>query len=272
MSRIADQHYLLGEQYKSAANLTARIELHRRFSVNSYGWQRWVFDHLDLPDVCRVLELGCGPADLWRENLHRLPAGWDITLSDLSPGMLEQARQALAAVGLNPLPRCQVIDAQAIPAADATFDAVIANHMLYHVPDRPRALAEIRRVLKPGGRLYAATVSVGHLSELRRLVQQIIPSAPDSDPAGQAFGLENGAAQLAPWFGAVERHDYQDALVVSELEPLIAYIVSSRVWLGIGGADAALEQLARGLQQRLAADGAIHISKASGLFIARRSG
>lgn len=270
MSTIADQDYLLGEQYRGAANLMARIELHRRFSVNTYGWQRWVFDHLDLPAVCCVLELGCGPADLWRENLHRLPAGWDITLSDLSPGMLDQARQALAAAGMAPLPRFEIIDAQAIPFPDAAFDAVIANHMLYHVPDRPRALAEIRRVLKPGGRLYAATVGVGHLSELRRLVQQALPGAPGSDPAGQAFGLENGAAQLAPWFATVERDDYQDALVVSELEPLMAHIVSSRSWLGIAGDDAALEQLARGLRQRLAADGAIHIGKASGMFTARR--
>ncbi len=50
------------------------------------------------------------------------------------------------------------IDAQSIPFEDETFDAVIANHMLYHVPDRPKAIAEIKRVLKPGGRLIATTI------------------------------------------------------------------------------------------------------------------
>ena len=84
MSRVTDQEYLLSEQYQDASNLNARIQLHRRFSVNKYGLPRWVFDQLDFSSTSRILELGCGPANLWRENLDRIPKGWDITLSDLS--------------------------------------------------------------------------------------------------------------------------------------------------------------------------------------------
>ncbi len=93
-----------------------------------------------------------------------------IALSDFSPGMIEEAQHNLADAG-RPF-AFERIDAQAIPFADASFDMVIANHMLYHVPDRPQALAEIRRVLRPGGRLYAATGGANHLREIGELVQR----------------------------------------------------------------------------------------------------
>ncbi len=189
MSDLINQHYLLTEQYNNAQKLEARIQLHQRFSTNTYDWQRWVFDHLTNPPESRILELGCGPADLWRKNADRIPENWHITLSDFSPGMLQEARQYLQ--GTTQDFSFQHIDAQSIPFEDAHFDAVIANHMLYHVPDRAKALAEIRRVLKPGGRFYAAT----------------------------NFKLENGEAELAIHFSHVHLHPYDNALVVTEVQP-----------------------------------------------------
>jgi SAM-dependent methyltransferase len=70
--------------------------------------------------------------------------GWDPVVCDRSPDML--ARAALK--GLETVPA----DAQELPFADASFDAVICVSMLHHVEDRPRALAEQRRVLRPSGR------------------------------------------------------------------------------------------------------------------------
>ena len=87
MSRISDPAYVR-EQYRDASNLNSRIQLHARFSTNKYGWHRWVFDQLDLPLQCGILELGCGPGDLWLQNMHRLQEGWQLTLSDLLPGMV----------------------------------------------------------------------------------------------------------------------------------------------------------------------------------------
>jgi ubiquinone/menaquinone biosynthesis C-methylase UbiE len=58
------------------------------------------------------------------------------------------------------------MDVQALDLPDAAFDAVVANWMLYHVPDRPRALAEIRRVLRPGGTLFSATNGDAHVREI----------------------------------------------------------------------------------------------------------
>ncbi len=66
----------------------------------------------------------------------RIPSTWDITLSDLSSGMLDSAWRNLVVTGRNY--KFKEIDAQEIPFEDETFDAVIANHMLYHVPDRAK--------------------------------------------------------------------------------------------------------------------------------------
>ncbi len=143
MSLATDQKHLLQHQYQNASNLNARISLHARFSLNSYGWHPWVFDQFQLPPNARILELGCGSGALWLRNLERIPAGWDITLSDFSTGMVEDARHKLEG-STHPF-TFQQMDAQSIPLPDASVDAVIANHMLYHVPDRNKAFSEIRR-------------------------------------------------------------------------------------------------------------------------------
>lgn len=221
---LADQDYV-ADQYQTATNLNARISLHRRFSTNRYGWFPWLFDRLRFSPQARILELGCGPGDLWRKNLDRIPAGWALTLTDQSAGMVEKAQQNLAD-GLHFF-RFEVVDAQAIPYARDRFDGILANHTLYHVPDRARALAEIRRVLKPGGAFYASTIGERHLQEIRALVAKF-----DTDlgvwgeQPDHGFTLENGGAQLAQTFAEIIVHRYDDDLVVTDPDSLVAYVLS----------------------------------------------
>ena len=66
-----DSYYLQRNQYRDSRNLDARAELHRRFSTAVTDWQPWVFDLLQLKPEMRVLECGCGPGWLWRENVDR---------------------------------------------------------------------------------------------------------------------------------------------------------------------------------------------------------
>lgn len=165
MSKFTDQQFLKTDQYKDSSNLDARVVIHQRFSTNPYGWFKWVFDTLlKLPVNAKILELGCGHGLLWKENTSRIPTGWNLTLSDLSSGMLDAAWRNLVVTGR--AFQFKEIDAQSIPFEDETFDAVIANHMLYHVPDRPKAIAEIKRVLKHGGHLIATTVGENHMQEM----------------------------------------------------------------------------------------------------------
>ncbi|MBN1976617.1 MAG: class I SAM-dependent methyltransferase [Anaerolineae bacterium] len=262
MSKLSDQAFLLSDQYGDASNLDARIQLHRRFSTNKYGWTHWAFDQLTLPPVCRILDLGCGPADLWAENLDRIPAGWDITLTDFSSGMVAQARENLRDCG-RPF-AFGLVDAQSIPYDDASFDAVIANHMLYHVPDKVKALAEMRRALRPGGKLYASTVGETHTWELFETIARF-------DPEGQfqheipTYTLENGAAQLAPWFSAITLHRYEDDLEITDAEPLIAYVMSMGEAKSVF-TDDRLAQLVAYVNEQIATHGAIRITKDTGMF------
>jgi SAM-dependent methyltransferase len=265
MKSFTDQHYLRSEQYKTSANLGARNDLHARFSTNPYGWQHWVFDQLDLRDGERALELGCGPAYLWAANRERIPAGLNLTLTDFSPGMLEEARDKLGAT-VNPVDY-RVVDAQSIPFEVAAFDVVIANHMLYHVPDRAGALSEIRRVLRPGGRFYATTVGRAHMGELRELVARFDPSIQFGSGAQTAgFSLETGTAQLTSLFASVDVRRYEDALEVTQVELLVAYVLSTAGDRINGNRQIALAQF---VQAELAARDSIHIAKDSGIFVCR---
>ena len=268
MSDPPQSERLLAKQYKDSSNLNARARLHAEFSTNKYGWMRWVFDQLDLPERCRILELGCGPGWLWRQNLQGIPTGWDITLSDFSPGILADAKDALADAGRAFM--FEVIDAQTIPFADESSDALIANHMLYHVPDLDKALAEIRRVLKDGGRFYATTNGVNHMKELADLVQPLAPELPFVQRANsKAFGLENGRTKLERCFGDVSQRRYEDSLKVPEAEPLAAWVLSVR-----GATDAFTDKnvakLRHLIDKRIASTGSFHVTKSVGMFVASR--
>ena len=262
----------LTEQYKDASNLDARIALHTRFSTAHTNWYRWLFDHFNLPDGARVLELGCGPAKLWRENLERIP-DWDVTLTDASPGMIGEAKAYL-----KDAPRAfsyEVVDVQEIPFADASFDAVVAIHMLYHVPDQPRALAEIRRVLKPGGRFYASTNGRSHMHEIGDLAAHFAEGETleriRSAHTLNSFRLEDGLEMLSAHFTDVTLYRRESSLKVTEAEPLLAFILSATAATELRERPTAAQSERLGgfkahLRKRIEAEGAVHITQASGLF------
>jgi ubiquinone/menaquinone biosynthesis C-methylase UbiE len=266
-SRFTDPDYLRNSQYRDDSNLNARANLHARFSTSAYGWLAWQFDQFDFTGRPRLLELGCGPASLWVENVDRLPIRVTFTLSDLSAGMVARARDRLMQTARQF--RFLVVDAQSIPFPDGHFDIISANHMLYHVPDRERALAEIVRVLKPGGRLYAATNGDSHLVEMHELVNAFDPCLGFGEPVKLGFSLENGTAQLEKWFSKVEIRRYEDALEVTEARPLVDYVLSMNS-LEKPVSVAQAQEMETFFQARIDADGAIHISKAPGTFIAVR--
>ena len=262
MSKFTDQNYLKTDQYKDATNLNARVTIHDRFSTNPYGWSNWVFDTLvKLPVDSRILELGSGPGLLWKSSIDRIPAGWKITLSDLSPGMLDAAWRNLVVTGR--AFQFKEIDAQSIPFEDETFDVVIANHMLYHVPDRSKALSEIKRVLKPGGHLVATTAGEKHMHEIFDWFQRIHASYV-WELFVVSFTLENGMEQLQPYFSQVTLSRYEDNLQVTEIEPLMDYIYSG---IRIKELPEDKRDLLRlSLEKELEEKGSIFITKDSGLF------
>jgi len=229
---------------------------------------QWIFDQFDLPASGHILELGCGTGKLWQNNLGRIPQEWSITLSDFSAGMTRRARLNLT--GQQRAFFVTRADAQNIPFEDERFDAVVANHMLYHVPDLEQALSEIQRVLKPRGRLYAATNGQNHMKELDDLVRGYLPHAPAREVIS-TFTLENGKRSLERFFSAVELRKQESDLLVTEVSPLVAYSLS-RIGIFADGSQIGQDKEATFRQhieaQMRAQDGAIRITKDTGLFIA----
>jgi SAM-dependent methyltransferase len=133
-----------------------------------------------------VLEVGAGWGGLAERMAAELPA--KVTALDVSPVMAGLARDR----GV----RAAVADAQALPMRDGSVDVVLANAMLYHLPDLGRGLREIARVLRDGGALVATTFAADHLSEVWELL--------DGPGVDLSFNGENGEAILREHFGAVQ--------------------------------------------------------------------
>ncbi|MEO3945285.1 methyltransferase domain-containing protein [Gorillibacterium sp. CAU 1737] len=261
-------------QYADSGNFNARIHLHQKYGTNPYPWPFWVFDQLSPCGGAHVLELGCGNGMLWLANEKRIPEDWTLTLSDLSPGMMQDAERGLARLGDRVSFR--VIDAEEIPFPDATFDKVIANHMLYHVPDREKALSEISRVLKPDGVFYASTVGSRNMRELKELMRAFDPHSGYelvTSSLTASFSLENGKEQLLNFFEDVRLVPYEDALSVTDSNALVQYALSlnslypDRQVLPPESAERFLDFLNEQMHQQ---GGRLHISKTSGMFLCRK--
>jgi ubiquinone/menaquinone biosynthesis C-methylase UbiE len=259
--KINDRDYLLQEQYKQSNNLRARITLHERFSTNPIGWYSWLFNHYYFPPNARILEIGCGPGDMWESNQERVPGNWKLTLTDLSEGMVSKARQKLSTL---PVQFC-CVDADILPFLQDSFDAVIGNHMLYHVPDKDHTLKEIQRVLVSGGYLISSTNGDRHLSELYDIIKGFDPNYEAATQMG-SFTLENGNAFLSKYFEKVERFDFPDSLKITEAEPLVEYTLS--LWsINRAFFRENLAKYRAYLQDMLDANGSIDIKKSVGVFV-----
>lgn len=251
----------LASQYRDSSNLSARQRIYK-FGTGGKGFGQWVYEQLDLPATARVLELGCGHAAMWKNLGQRVPADWEMVLTDLSPGMLEEARRNVNGTpGRFHVVRC---DAQLIPFAAGSFDGVIANHMLYHVPDREALYRDVVRVLKGGGKFFAATNSVIHLAEMKELIEQFVPGGA-SVGSIDWFNLENGSQQLSRHFANVSSSHAAGELRVTEAQAVVDYVLSvERAKPAVVGE--ALERLRRIVEQEIGEKGAYVIHTHGGMF------
>jgi len=120
-----------------------RIEAHR------YAKEWHIPDAADFAGAhgLRVLEIGCG---LGTDGVQFAKAGADYTGVDLTDAAIELARKRFELSGLRG--ELRVSDAENLDFADESFDLVYSHGVLHHTPDIARAVSEIHRVLKPGGR------------------------------------------------------------------------------------------------------------------------
>lgn len=254
------------KQYSTADNLNARIRLHEKYSTNKEGFHEWVFKQMNLKEGMKILECGTGPGALWYKNRENIPVGCEITVVDLSEGMLEAAQKNIGdvkGVKFNYM----IQDIQSMEFADDSFDIVIANHMLYHVANIDQALLETRRVLKKDGFFYSSTFGKNHLKEIDEITRKFVemPANRTSD----RFCLENGAYMILSAYGKTELRKQPDSLVVTDPQDLIDYILS-----GSNAAkqlvDKKKEEFEKYVKQLFEENNQLCIQKDTGVFICKK--
>jgi len=258
-----DPGYLRKFQYKNSENLDARIKLHSEYSTNKLGWSNFMRSLLQKQPGNSILEVGCGPARGWSEFIRENDRQKLVCLSDFSFGMARSASLFLQKSGRILFGN---IDVQFLPFADNSFDIVIANHMLYHVPDIEQALSEISRVLSPSGVLVTATNGVNHMKELREFVNFAAPNLQEVYNISSNFSLENGSSYLEKYFNSVELYIYPDSLEINDANPILDYILS--IWSNFIS-DTQLKSIKKELKVIISKDKVFKIQKSSGLFLSQ---
>ena len=249
------------KQYKNADNLNIRISLHRKYSTNKQGFGNWIFSNYRIKDGMSVLELGCGTGEMWLEQGDIIKRCEKLILSDLSEGMIQTAKENLKSYdGIE----YRIADIQDIPFPDKEFDVVIANMMLYHVPDLSRGLKEVCRVLKENGTFYCATYGENGIMEN---VELMFDDFPISSVYNYNFTLQNGKEKLREFFKNVVKYLYEDALNVTDIEDMIDYIYSLPSFSDIQ--DYPRETLRSVLKKNMR-DGVLHLPKDYGMFVAHK--
>lgn len=255
----------LKTQYLNATNINARIELHSEYSTNPQGWFPWAYEQCDITDGMHILEVGCGNGELWQENKEKMPDDVSIVLSDISEGILRDAKQSLDE---DERMSFLAFDCEEIPYEDGLFDRVIANHVLFYCNNVEQAVLECARVLKKDGMFIASTYGRKHMKEITELVQAFNPDIVlSANRLYEKFGLENGKDILSACFEDVEMVRYKDEIVIDKPEPLIAYILSCH-----GNQNHLLidhyKEFREFVTERV--QGGFHITKDAGVFVCRK--
>jgi SAM-dependent methyltransferase len=206
----------VAEQYATEANLAARKSVY----VNAEGpdARDVAFQAVAEAQPRRVLEVGGGEGELAERIVREL--GAELVGIDQSERMVEIQRSK----GLD----ARVGDVQQLPFADGEFDIAVAAWMLYHAPDLDRGLAELARVLEPGGRLVAVVTTNDHLLELWEHAGR------DVAERGLRITRENAREILGRHFRRIEQVDV-DGFVTFDDDAVRRYAGSSPAF---GPADA----------------------------------
>lgn len=272
MSEFAVDPRYLAYQYGAPDKLRIRQEAHEQFSERPNDFFDWALACFDLRPGLTVLDVGCGPG-VYHSRLHA--AGCRVIALDRSYGMVEAAQHQAAQQGL-PVATLQG-DAQALPLADACVERVMANHMLYHVPDQATALAEMHRVLKPGG-LVMLTTNAADANALFHEAHCETALALGYTPAArmtERFHL--GHLELVRrFFPDATVHVRSDAFLFPSLDAALRYYASAHIDaledLPADGSHVGrlLPFVAERLRRHLDAQGRLRVPKDAGCFIGRK--
>ena len=252
-------------QYRDSSKLARRANIYK-YGSSPISWFTWVAREAGLPDGADVLDVGCGPGLLW--GAAEFPPGLAITLTDSSEGMVAEALPRVREMRRYRSVEGQLADAMALPFADASFDAVLACHMLYHVREPEAAIDEMIRVLRPGGVIIVTTNGSDNMGAMYALAHAAW-GASASDPGGASFGLEAADAALKARLRAVEVATFRNVLRVTDGEDIVATLTSYPP--GEYATEAQLKELRAMIAKRMVEqDGVFSILTRQGLVKGRK--
>ncbi len=257
MSDIANTEFLK-KQYENKDNLGTRISIHDKYSTNKQGFGNWIISNYEIENGATVLELGCGTGSMWKNHMDLISKCEEIILTDFSKGMLESAKSNLEN---NNRITFKTVDIQDISYEDDTFDIVIANMMLYHVPDIHKGLSEVRRVLKPHGKFYCATFGENGIITY---VADLLKEFNVSSEMNKVFTLQNGKDMLKKYFNNVKRLEYEDSLKVTVIDDFIDYVYSLSSMTDIANVER--ESMKKIFEQNMVG-GVLEVPKEYGMFV-----
>jgi SAM-dependent methyltransferase len=186
---------------------------------------QWTRDRDDLPGLAlaaltgvsgTVLDAGCGLGK-YVDRLRAERRDLRVLALDLSAGMRPDV----------------VGDVQALPLSDASVGGALAMHMLYHVPNIPAAVRELRRVIEPGGVLLVSTNGRNDKLEIGRLIGDAL-----HDLTGTEIEVPDDDGRFTPEDAGLLRQSFDSVVVevleretlVPEVEPVVAFVDSLRAW------------------------------------------
>lgn len=256
-----DQDYLRDEQYVDGRKLDARSRLHLNYSTATQTIATFEAGLIDWEEGADVLECGCGTGLFWASGVP--PRSIRLTVTDLSEGMVQEATATAHANGYT-VDETRACDVQALPFPDDSFDIVIANHMLYHVPDPDLGVAELARVLRPDGALLVATNAYGHMDVIKELIAEVFED--HGDRLYEVFGMDSGERRLRERFDSIVWHAYHNDLVVDSPQAVTDYGLSFPP--GEHADDAERSAFAAAVSRRFV-DDTLTIRTRAGVFVCR---
>ncbi len=264
------RRFLTGSAYADDRRIRSRMAIYAYAeTATAPGWRTSVIPW-DGTQV--VADVGCGNGFDLRQIVPQGGCRHAIGL-DLSAGMLASVRDLRQSGSLSLVQA----DAQRLPLHDRSVDVALAMHMLYHVPDIPAAIGELRRITKPGGTVLASTNSPAHLAELDDLLRAAVSrqlGRPAQAVPALSFTTQTGAVMLGREFSSVTLHTQDVPLSIPSAQPVTTYLASLRepslAWIGEPlDFDAVLDDIAVRVEEVIQAQGSFRATTHMGVFVCR---
>jgi SAM-dependent methyltransferase len=225
-----DRTFITGRAYGNDQKLSTRQSIYAFAKRSSEpGFFGWGLSRIAWSGTELVVDVGCGNG-MWLKRLANAMPGVRTVGLDLSEGMLQSLVARWEGGGVAPV---AVADAQVLPLRDHSVDVVLMMQMLYHVPDRSSALAEVRRVLRAdGGAALVSTPGPRHLGELRELLRRALTQLRGREVEGpflkNPFDSRTAQAELPMSFSQVESYVRPGLLEIPDAEPVVAHLDSQQ--------------------------------------------